>query len=114
MRFLPFLPGEEETPESIAVTSELNASLGQLLRADAKTFWDTVQADKSLHICLDSYLRHRRCVPLRRTRTHSMHHPFTTCDCFGAGELMTSSIQRRHTAGYQHQMLTHCWRAGCS
>jgi hypothetical protein len=60
MHFLPFLPGDEGTPEAIAVIAELNASLGELLRQDAKSFWDTVTNDKSLHVCLDSYLRHRR------------------------------------------------------
>jgi hypothetical protein len=61
--FLLFLP--EDNADLAATSSQasvqsINDELGQLLRQPADAFWQTVKADRSLHACLDSYLRFRR------------------------------------------------------
>jgi hypothetical protein len=71
--FLPFLPidnqdlTEPTTQEALAVTNE---QLAELLRAPDPEFWRTVRDDRSLHTCLDSYLRFKGCVvcTIRQTR----------------------------------------------
>lgn len=61
--FLPYLPGDDSvSPASEEAVRIINSDLGHLLKADAKAFWNTVQNDASLHACLDSYLRHKRCM----------------------------------------------------
>lgn len=61
--FLPFLPGDNAdlTGDSRAALERINADLGQLLRASPADFWATLlQDDRSLHDCLDSFLRFKR------------------------------------------------------
>lgn len=69
--FLTFLPSDNAgikdsaQEEIIQLTS---SDLGHLLAQDAKTFWQTVQSDASLHACIESYLRYKRQVDaLKRT-----------------------------------------------
>lgn len=63
--FVPFLPGDNSdlaAPESRAALERINADLGRLLRASPADFWATLlQDDRSIHDCLDSFLRYKRC-----------------------------------------------------
>ncbi len=63
-RFLPFLPSDNDdlgSPATQAALSLINQNLAWLLQQHAAEFWETVKADKSLIVCLDTYLRFRRC-----------------------------------------------------
>lgn len=64
-RFLPYLPGDNNalsSPDASEALALINAELGRLLALPGGQFWDVVRNDKSLHVCIDSFLQHRRCV----------------------------------------------------
>eukprot|EP00878_Enallax_costatus_P045973 GHUV01055527.1.p1 GENE.GHUV01055527.1~~GHUV01055527.1.p1 ORF type:complete len:112 (+),score=15.42 GHUV01055527.1:195-530(+) len=61
--FVAFLPGDNQdlaNPNTHAVIELINQDLSQLLRLLPQQFWQVVLTDKSLHTCLDSFLRFRR------------------------------------------------------
>jgi hypothetical protein len=64
--FLPFLPGDNadlSDPSSRAALDAINEDLGLLTRLAPGDFWAAVLSDdRSLHDCLDSFLRFRRCA----------------------------------------------------
>eukprot|EP00878_Enallax_costatus_P031733 GHUV01034746.1.p1 GENE.GHUV01034746.1~~GHUV01034746.1.p1 ORF type:complete len:121 (-),score=14.28 GHUV01034746.1:319-681(-) len=63
--FVAFLPGDNQdlaNPNTHAVIELINQDLSQLLRLLPQQFWQVVLTDKSLHTCLDSFLRFRRWV----------------------------------------------------
>lgn len=63
--FLPFLPADNaelSDPSSRAALEAINEDLGQLLQLSPGDFWAAVLSDdRSLHDCLDSFLRFKRC-----------------------------------------------------
>lgn len=61
-RFLPYIPADNKTWAADDVIRAINDDLAELLSAPASEFWATVRDDASLHVCLDTYLRHKRCV----------------------------------------------------
>lgn len=62
--FLPFLPADNSDlsdPSSRAALDAINEDLGLLLRLSPGDFWSVVlRDDRSLHDCLDSFLRFKR------------------------------------------------------
>lgn len=62
--FLTFLPQDNAdlaSPSSRAALDALNADLARLLRLPPADFWGVLQRDdRSLHDCLDSFLRFKR------------------------------------------------------
>jgi hypothetical protein len=60
MDFVSFLPGDNQDLEAAQAIELINQDLGQLLRLPPQQFWQVVVTDKSLHTCLDSFLRFRR------------------------------------------------------
>jgi hypothetical protein len=62
--FLPFLPADNadlSDPSSRAALDAISAALGDLLRQPPAAFWAVVlRDDRSLHDCLDSFLRFKR------------------------------------------------------
>jgi hypothetical protein len=60
MDFVSFLPGDNQDLAAAQVIELINQDLGQLLRLPPQQFWQVVVTDKSLHTCLDSFLRFRR------------------------------------------------------
>jgi hypothetical protein len=64
--FLPFLAQDNAdltSPSTQAALHAINQDLSQLLRLPPAQFWTVAAADQSLHTCLDSFLRFRRCAP---------------------------------------------------
>ncbi len=82
MRFLPVLAEDEGTPAAIQTTAVLNEELERLLQSDASSFWATVQEDQSLHICLDTYLRHKRWDGMATELAHRCYEWGAECTCF--------------------------------
>jgi hypothetical protein len=66
--FLPFLPADNADladPSSRAALDAISGGLGKLLRLPPGDFWAAALAgDRSLHDCLDSFLRFKRWVGL--------------------------------------------------
>lgn len=60
--FLPFLPKDNQSWQADEVIRTINDDLAHLLSLPAAEFWAVVQSDESLHVCLDTYLRHKRHV----------------------------------------------------
>ncbi|WIA38234.1 hypothetical protein OEZ86_001577 [Tetradesmus obliquus] len=60
MDFVSFLPGDNQDLAAAQAIELINQDLGQLLRLPPQQFWQVVVTDKSLHTCLDSFLRFRR------------------------------------------------------
>ncbi|WIA17934.1 hypothetical protein OEZ85_009427 [Tetradesmus obliquus] len=60
MEFVSFLPGDNQDLAAAQAIELINQDLGQLLRLPPQQFWQVVVTDKSLHTCLDSFLRFRR------------------------------------------------------
>eukprot|EP00775_Hariotina_reticulata_P004912 gene4912-5156_t len=61
--FIAFLPGDNfdlSNANTHTVLQVINDDLAQLLRLPPAQFWQVVVTDKSLHTCLDSFLRFRR------------------------------------------------------
>jgi hypothetical protein len=62
--FLPFLPADNadlSDPSSRAALEAINTDLGLLTRLAPGDFWSVVLKDeRSLHDCLDSFLRFKR------------------------------------------------------
>lgn len=66
--FLSYLPQDNVGLDKDAdeALEAINDDLASLLRSDAKSFWQIVRADSSLHACLSSYLQFARsgtCFP---------------------------------------------------
>lgn len=63
--FIAFLPGDNSDLSSASTQTVLeiiNDDLAHLLRLPPAQFWQVVVTDKSLHSCLDSFLRFKRSV----------------------------------------------------
>lgn len=59
--FSPFLPQDnDETPEGEIVVSAIADGLYVLLRQRASEFWEEVKNNKSLLVCLGTYLQFSR------------------------------------------------------